>query len=242
MPAFIDLTECQFGRLTVIKRVPPPFGKRTRGAYWQCICECGAESIVMSQSLVKGSTRSCGCYGREVASEIGRRARTTHGLSKTTEYCIWSNLRDRCHNPNGDAYKDYGGRGIKVCSRWDDFSAFIADVGKRPSKRHTLDRINNDGNYEPGNVRWATRSEQNNNKRSNRLVTYRGVTMTLNQALTVSGRKVDRMTATSRIRSGWTIDSALEMPPQRLAELAAAFHSQQNSILADFSFATYCAA
>lgn len=154
---FVDLTGRQFGRLTVLRYA----GSVNRKTRWECVCSCGVIKNITYQNLMRGHTKSCGCLHID---EL--KARTKHGGRHTTEYNAWCGMRQRCTNPRTVRWKDYGGRGIKVCAEWmHDFAAFLRDVGHRPSSDHTLDRINNDGNYEPGNVRWATRSEQSINRR-----------------------------------------------------------------------------
>jgi hypothetical protein len=143
---------------------------------WLCRCVCGTVSSVSTQALVHGGSRSCGCLRRERAAKATFR----HGYSARTEYGIWKTLRARCNNKKNVAYVRYGARGIRVCSAWDcsdGFPAFLACVGKRPSPNHTIDRINNDGNYEPGNVRWATTQEQVRNTRRNVWVREGSVSM-----------------------------------------------------------------
>lgn len=159
-----DLAGRPFGRLTVIRFVE--HRRRPSGsiAYkWLCRCECGKERIAVAGDLNSGHTQSCGCLQRERTSG----AATKHGFSggRLPEYVLWLGMRRRCDNPSHVGYKNYGARGIQVCERWNDFTLFLADVGRRPTPQHTLDRINNDGNYEPGNVRWATRIEQAANSR-----------------------------------------------------------------------------
>jgi hypothetical protein len=129
-----------------------------------------------------GESTSCGCYQRENSAETLRKVATKHGKHNTPEYFRWLSMKLRCYHPSHHAFKDYGGRGITVCDRWKhDFEAFLSDVGERPSPEHSLDRIDNDGNYEPNNVRWATRQEQANNRRTNVKVTYDGREQTLAQ-------------------------------------------------------------
>ena len=155
-----DLTGLKFHRLTVIEyagATRPP-----KRALWKCKCDCGSICEVIATHLRNGNTKSCGCLRNEVA---GGRTRT-HGLSKTREYETWCHMIQRCEDPRQPGYKHWGGRGITICDRWrNDFEAFLADMGHRPSAKHSLDRINNDGNYEPSNCRWATRHEQARNQR-----------------------------------------------------------------------------
>lgn len=163
-----------FGRLTIIG--PSRFdGKKSS---WLCRCSCGNELFVLNSNLrVDGGTQSCGCIRAE-----RDQARHERSVTRKTHpnYVIWMRMRSRCLSPADKIYKYYGGRGIRVCQRWlDSFQAFVEDVGVRPSKNHSIDRIDNDGHYEPGNVRWATRIEQTNNMSTNRLVEYRGETTTL---------------------------------------------------------------
>jgi hypothetical protein len=146
----------RFGRLTVISE--PTCGERSRVGVR---CDCGTVKTIALRALGT-STNSCGCLGKETTSARSRK----HGKTGTTEYRIWQSMKWRCLNPNYKPYPNYGGRGITVCDRWrDSFEAFLADVGPRPSPKHTLDRIDNDGDYEPGNVAWRTRKEQNQNRR-----------------------------------------------------------------------------
>ena len=153
-----ELTGQRFGRLVVEERSENDAGGR---ATWKCRCDCGESCVVKAHNLARGSTRSCGCYRRETSAARSR----THGQTRTPTHTSWSSMWGRCSNPADPAWKYYGARGISVCARWVSFENFLADMGERPEGK-TLDRWpNNDGNYEPGNCRWATPAEQNANRR-----------------------------------------------------------------------------
>mgnify|MGYP001566304561 CR=1 FL=1 len=169
-----------FERLTVIGEaewyVRPKSGERSR--QWFVRCECGNEKTVHDSSLKSGHTQSCGCLQREMSSACS----VTHDATGTPEWKAWANAKGRCYNPNDEGYANYGGRGIAMYGPWlDDPAAFIGHVGPKPSPKHSLGRIKNDGDYEPGNVRWETDEEQQNNRRSNHWITAFGKTMTLAQ-------------------------------------------------------------
>lgn len=190
-------------------------------AKWLCKCSCGTVRIVSSNSLFQGS-RSCGCVQREAAAETGKtlhlRRRKfpspvkTHGLSKTPEYRAWSQMIQRCINKNIRNYEDYGGRGIKVCQEWmESFQKFYEHIGPRPSSKHSLDRKNNDGNYEPGNVRWATGRQQMNNSRHAVKFLFQGEMLSMAEI----ARRVPMPYATLRARLmayKWTLERSVSEP------------------------------
>lgn len=187
MSTLIDLTGRTFGRLTVLNRHGDQLPVK-----WVCQCTCGEITIVFPGHLKSGATTSCGCYQKERTSERS----ITHGLSDTTEYEIWKGIIKRCENTSDHAYADYGGRGIRVCDRWrHSFENFYADMGPRPSLEYSIDREDNNGHYEPSNCRWATRIEQNNNRRSNRKVTYQNQEMTLSEIARLTGMPYHRLFA-----------------------------------------------
>jgi hypothetical protein len=157
---------------------------------------------------------------------------TTHGQSmkqgRRFGYGIWSGMKSRCENPEVREYPNYGGRGISVCERWSNsFENFIEDMGKRPSRRYSIDRIDNDGNYEPLNCRWATRTQQGQNRSNNVRVLYRGKIMTVREAVDIAGNVVFLATAKWRIRHGWSVETAVETSSP---ELGTQSDGQQLSI------------
>lgn len=174
---------------------------------WNCVCSCGTRKAISGGALRAG-TVSCGCHSREISSCRQK----THGRSKTTEWVIWMGMKTRCkYNKKWNVgYKNYGGRGIKVCRRWMRFENFFADMGPRPSLEHTLERIDNNGNYEPSNCRWATRKEQNINRRDSRIVEFRGERMAMSKMAEKYGHL--RVTVAYRISRGWSIEDALTVP------------------------------
>lgn len=156
----IDLTGRIFGRLKVVGRNPGTY----KHPHWDCICECGNKAIVGGGHLPSGHTTSCGCVNREISAAGQKIRATTHGMSKTGTWESWQAMKRRCDDPKNQDYKYYGGRGIGYCAEWRQFERFFADMGLRPEGA-TLDRKESDGNYEPGNCRWADIFTQNQNKR-----------------------------------------------------------------------------
>ena len=202
MGQIIDIKGQRFGVLTVIG-----LADRKR---WECRCDCGSVRLVLGQSLRRGATKSCGCQIRL----HGILAKGQDLRSKTREYQIWRSMRDRCYTPSQTSFQKYGARGIAVCDRWlNSFDAFLSDMGPRPSPKHSIERRDPDGNYEPANCYWAPPLEQANNKRNTRRVVYRGREMALHDAARLAGGVVHPQTAWNRIvRTGWTVEDAVETP------------------------------
>jgi hypothetical protein len=203
-PRLIDLSGKRFGRLTVIERGAD---YKPRIPQWRCKCDCGNEKLINGSNLRLGYTTSCGCFRTETT--ISRF--TTHGESKRPEYDIWNMMKQRCYNKKTKAFDRYGGRGITVCDRWkNSFADFLADMGPRPSPKHTIERKDNDGPYHKDNCVWATRTRQANNRQSNRRVLYLGKEMTLREIYDTVNPCVAYRTFRARIfEHGWSIDRAL---------------------------------
>lgn len=207
MTKFNDLTGRVFERLTVVSREP----SRGYMTMWQCVCQCGRIKVVSTANLGTGNSRSCGCIRTERLVADNKARQTTHGMSRTPLYRIWGGIITRCRNPRGRQWPDYGGRGIKICDEWaTSFEAFRDYMPPRPSPRHQIDRIDNDGNYEPGNVRWATVKEQALNRRTSTAITIDGQTKTLSQWADDAG--IDRATFVYRLKRGWHGDRLFAKP------------------------------
>lgn len=195
----VDLSGLRFGCLTVVNRDTRP----GRKPYWACECDCGNQKAIRGDHLRSGRTLSCGC----VSTRLRKRRMTKHGRYKSPEYVSWSSMIQRCNNPASSSYHRYGGRGITVCERWITFDNFLKDMGKRPSPKHSLDRIQNNLGYFPGNCRWATHLEQCRNRSDNLVVEYAGQQMCLMEACERAG--VSHSTAYGRIIRGLSIEEAL---------------------------------
>lgn len=200
----VDLSGKKFGSLLVLSRAEnSPYGR----AKWNVLCDCGEEKAIIGQSLTSGKTTSCGCHRRK-ANSVNN---TTHGMTKSPEYRAWASMIARCRNEGATGYHDYGARGITVCERWiGSFETFFADMGPRPSTNHSLDRFPDvNGNYEPGNVRWATKEEQERNKRNTLMIDIHGSIKPLVEWCEIQGIKYT--TAHDRIfKLGWSHEEALE--------------------------------
>lgn len=192
----------RFGRwLVVEKSAHRQYGQTT----WLCRCDCGNEALVASALLTNNKSKSCGCYRKEY--------HLTHGKSGSLMHKRWSNMIQRCTNANNSEYHNYGGRGIKVCSRWRTFEYFLADMGEPPEGKTDLDRIDNNGDYEPNNCRWVSRSENLSNKRNNRNLTFEGRTQTMAQWSRELG--INFKTLQLRIKYGWSVEKALTQKVQQ---------------------------
>jgi len=195
-----NLIGLSFGRLTVTNVAPRDTQNKLR---WELVCTCGNIIITRGASLQNGHTRSCGCLGAE-----NLLLRTTHNKSKTPEWKAWKNMKARCNNPDDARFKGYGGRGISMCKRWDIFENFYADMGGKPSTKHSLDRINNNGNYTRQNCRWATSREQSDNTRVSRHYTHNGVTKNLTEWCRELG--IPRTTMFNRLERGMSFEEAIK--------------------------------
>lgn len=201
-----DFTGQRFGRLTALR-----LGERTsdRKTRWLCQCACGNTVSVAAAELLNRQPQSCGCLRGEKLQTRNHK----HGQSRTLEYGIWSTMKSRCQNPKTEEYKNYGGRGIKVCKRWQSFANFFEDMGPRPTLNHSLDRKNNDADYEKSNCCWATRFEQNTNKRTTHLLTFDGETLSVTEWAQRIGMSVS--TLYHRVRHGWKVADALTVPVRK---------------------------
>lgn len=205
MPAFKDLTGQRFGRLTVLYRV------QNRGAstMWKCRCDCGNERNISANSLHNGTSASCGCMRRELAAE----KHTKHNHCHSRLYTIYNNMKARCYRVTNHKYPRYGGRGIKLCDEWlNDFGKFFDwAMANGYQENLTIDRIDNDGDYEPSNCRWVTNVEQSNNRSSNHLIEFQGQTRNITEWSKITGLSYSAIS--SRINKlEWSPEKALSTP------------------------------
>lgn len=204
-----DITGQRFGRLVVLRRA------RSGETGWLVRCDCGKERFVQSTPIKTGHTKACGCLN------------TTHGYTRDLSrsrnsdaeqrrlYWVWASMRARCERPSDRSFSSYGARGIRVCARWASFESFLEDMGSRPSPSHQLDRIDNDGNYEPSNCRWVSVTQQQRNKRNSRLLALAGVTRTQAEWSETTG--IPQQLIYQRIKRGWSLDQALGLTERAAA-------------------------
>lgn len=204
----------RYGRLSVVRELPVrrrPSGGTER--WFLCRCECGNETDVRLSRLRSGKTRSCGCLivpPKPSPASYANRA-DYHGMEGSPEHGIWRGIKARCYHPKARGYANYGGRGIKMCDRWkSSFKAFYEDMGPRPSPEHQIDRSDNDKDYEPGNCRWATRAEQNRNRKDNRMLEFRGERMCMADWAKRFGMR--NGTLSDRLARGMSVEEALTTP------------------------------
>lgn len=209
----IDRTGQRYGRLVVTAPAAPAIEPSGRSrAKWSCLCDCGHRCDVRGSDLHSGRTRSCGCLFAEKSPYFTRTHGETADHRPTPEYRAWAGMIKRCENSHDGAFIHYGGRGITVCDRWrDSFENFLADMGRRPSSRHSIDRRDNDGNYEPDNCRWATKRQQSVNKRGTLVVTVNGADVPLIEECERRGLRYESIVQRMR-RYGWNPQQALDAP------------------------------
>lgn len=204
-----DLTGKKFERLTVIKRVENSKSGQTR---WLCKCDCGNETIVWGNHLRSGHTRSCGCINKEICAKIPHKAK--HGFHGTRLYRIWTGMKNRTSPNQKASFKNYSGRGITLCDEWKEFMPFYNWAMNNGYKDTlSIDRIDVNGNYEPSNCRWATFETQQNNKRTNRYISYNGETHTMSEWNKI--KKFPYRLLNNRLKYGWSIERALTTPVRR---------------------------
>jgi len=208
----------RFGRLVVVEESEPFVSGSQRQRAMKCECDCGNVGVYRLYALRNGNTTSCGCLARELAVERGHRlgklyggGTPKHGGCGTPEYSSWKSMISRCADKSNSRY---GGRGIKVCDRWvESFVAFLDDMGRRPSAGHSIDRIDNDGDYDPGNCRWATAEEQCRNRSNTLYLSLNGETMSLPEWSERLG--IDQSLIRSRLDRGWSDEEALTKPVEK---------------------------
>lgn len=195
----------RFGRLIAVREI------LLERSYWECLCDCGNLKTVRASRLRSGTTKSCGCFVGVNQAAAARKHGQWEGGKRTPEISAWESAKGRCHSENHALYRHYGERGIIVCDRWrNDFGAFLADMGPRPSSRHSLDRIDVNGNYEPGNCRWADDFTQQRNKRNNHRITFNGRTMCVSEWAEVLGMRAGLLSR--RLNLGWSVEKTLTEP------------------------------
>ena len=203
MGAKLDLKGIRVGRLKVIREIGY---KEHEGVMWECMCDCGNTHRSSAFRLNNGKVNSCGCYQKEVAARVQyKHGHAPHGKMSST-YRTWARMVQRCTNEDGPDYEDYGGRGIGICSRWMQFENFLLDMGEKPDSGVSLDRLDNNKGYGPGNCRWATGVQQARNRRNCRMLRFRGEVKNLSEWCEVLGLAYDR--TKRRLARGWSVEKA----------------------------------
>jgi hypothetical protein len=216
MPIAEDLTAKRFGKLTALQDV----GRNKRGRIWQCICDCGNVVQSVSGYLKNGHKRSCGCLHAEVAKATKEKHQTHGHTTKerkqlASEYHAWASMKSRCLNKNTKSFKRYGGRGISICDRWMSFENFFFDIGPKPSSKHSLERLNTNGDYEPSNCVWADAFQQASTRTNVRAISAFGKVMT--SAAWARETGISATVIRNRIDSGWQPEKALSAPVRKIS-------------------------
>ncbi len=207
----LSIVGARYGRLTIKEIIKKIKWK----LYVLCLCDCGKEKKIRLDHLKGGLTKSCGCLQQEVMKKRWQ-AMTIHGESRrrgrTKEWYVWSGMVNRCHNPaSGKVYKKYGEKGIKVCDKWrKSYKFFLEDMGRIPTLKHTIERIDNNKGYSPENCKWATRREQANNRSNNHIITFKGKAFSAMEWSRLIG--INSLTLIARINRGWTPEKTLTQP------------------------------
>lgn len=196
-----------FGNLTLVSS----FRRKGPGPrFWICKCSCGGSKTARADALRRGATKSCGCWEQTWKTVHGE----CKGGAQTAEYKTYYSMLQRCYNPSHESYKHYGGRGVRVCKEWkESYNKFLAHIGRRPTKHHQIERNDNDGDYTPVNVRWATCAEQANNRRASRFICFEGLRLTISQWSRVVG--INPQAISYRLSRGWSADRILTTPGKR---------------------------
>jgi hypothetical protein len=211
-----DVIGKKFGYLTVLSAAENRIVPSGITRMVMCRCECGNVKPYQFHAIKNGKTRSCGCYSKKPIQERERVGTERHLMSYTPEHRAWSSMKNRVCNPNVIGYNYYGGRGITVCDRWlNSFENFLEDMGNRPSDKHSLDRIDVNGNYEPSNCRWATIEQQNSNKTSNVMVTYKGETKYLAEWARVLNTSQQLLMYRLNVAK-WSVEKTFETPIKKI--------------------------
>lgn len=205
-PSFSDLSGSRFGHLRIVGYS----GRKGHNHLWAVVCDCGGRTYALGSNLTRGNTRSCGC----LHSAVTKAVKTVHGMDGSPENIAYHSMIARCRRPGNNRHYE---RGVTVCERWtagenglSGFECFFADMGRRPSPDHSVERNDNSGDYTPGNCRWATRQEQNSNTTRNRYLVYRGQRITLQDAARIAG--LGHTTVRARLERGWSVEAAIETP------------------------------